>query len=128
MDSPRVLIVDDSATIRKSAQFFLAGMGLELVFAEDGYAALKALQEATPPALILADVLMPRLNGYQLCALIKRQEKYKDIPFYVVSSKEGDVDKAYANLCGVQGYLVKPFQKEQLRASVKDALNLAEIF
>ena len=121
---PRVLVVDDSSTIRKSVSIFLASLPIELVFAEDGYSALEHIKCSQPPAMILADVLMPRLSGYQLCSLVKKQDESKSIPFYVLSSKDGDVDRAYAELCGADGYIIKPFQRLELQNAVKSVLKL----
>lgn len=123
---PRVLVVDDSSTIRRCVLNFLALLPIELVFAEDGYEALHLIQSDPLPSLIFADVLMPRLNGYQLCALTKKQPRSRSIPFYVLSSKDGDVDKAYAHLCGVDGYMIKPFKKPDLCGKVKQVLNLID--
>lgn len=123
---PRVLVVDDSSTIRRCVLNFLVALPIELVFAEDGYEALQVIQSDPLPSLIFADVLMPRLNGYQLCALAKKQPRSRSIPFYVLSSKDGAVDKAYANLCGVDGYMIKPFKKPDLCGKVKQVLNLID--
>jgi twitching motility two-component system response regulator PilG len=124
---PRILVVDDSSTIRKSVAIFLKGLPLDIDFAEDGYMALQKLKEGRVPAMILADVLMPRLNGYQLCALVKKQDEFKSVPFHVLSSKSGDVDRAYAQLCGADGYIIKPFQKLQLQSAVQEAIRLQSI-
>jgi twitching motility two-component system response regulator PilG len=121
---PRILVVDDSSTIRKSVAIFLKDVAVDIDFAEDGYVALQKLKEGRVPSMILADVLMPRLNGYQLCALVKKQDEFKSVPFHVLSSKSGDVDRAYAQLCGADGYIIKPFQKLQLQNAVKTAINL----
>jgi twitching motility two-component system response regulator PilG len=113
----RVLVIDDSNTIRRSAEIFLAQGGHEVVLAEDGFDALAKVSDHTP-ALIFCDILMPRLDGYQTCAIIKRNPRFAHVPVIMLSSKDGLFDKARGRLVGAEDYLTKPFTKEQLLRAV----------
>jgi twitching motility two-component system response regulator PilG len=113
----RVLVIDDSNTIRRSAEIFLAQGGHEVVLAEDGFDALAKVSDHTP-ALIFCDILMPRLDGYQTCAIIKRNPKFAHVPVIMLSSKDGLFDKARGRMVGSEDYLTKPFTKEQLLRAV----------
>ena len=113
----KVLVIDDSNTIRRSAEIFLAQGGHEVVLAEDGFDALAKVSDHTP-ALIFCDILMPRLDGYQTCAIIKRNPKFAHVPVIMLSSKDGLFDKARGRMVGSQDYLTKPFTKEQLLRAV----------
>ena len=108
-----VLVVDDSKTIRASAQVFLKQVGCKVTLAETGYDALAVMEEAKPQ-LIFLDILMPRLDGYQTCALIKSNPEYRDIPIVMLSSKDGLFDKAKGRIVGSDEYLTKPFSKDEL--------------
>ena len=114
----RVLVIDDSNTIRRSAEIFLKQGGCEVVLAEDGFDALAKVNDVQPD-LIFCDILMPRLDGYQTCAIIKRNEKYSSIPVVMLSSKDGVFDKARGRMVGSQDYLTKPFTKDQLLQAVQ---------
>ena len=118
MTSRRVLVIDDSNTIRRSAEIFLKQGGHEVMLAEDGFDALAKVNDAQPD-LIFCDILMPRLDGYQTCAIIKRNEKYSSIPVVMLSSKDGVFDKARGRMVGSQEYLTKPFTKDQLLQAVQ---------
>ena len=118
MTSRRVLVIDDSNTIRRSAEIFLKQGGHEVLLAEDGFDALAKVNDVQPD-LIFCDILMPRLDGYQTCAIIKRNEKYSSIPVVMLSSKDGLFDKARGRMVGSQDYLTKPFTKEQLLRAVE---------
>ncbi|HNE60549.1 MAG: response regulator [Rubrivivax sp.] len=118
MTSRRVLVIDDSNTIRRSAEIFLKQGGHEVMLAEDGFDALAKVNDAQPD-LIFCDILMPRLDGYQTCAIIKRNEKYSSIPVVMLSSKDGVFDKARGRMVGSQDYLTKPFTKDQLLQAVQ---------
>ena len=118
MTSRRVLVIDDSNTIRRSAEIFLKQGGHEVVLAEDGFDALAKVNDVQPD-LIFCDILMPRLDGYQTCAIIKRNEKYSSIPVVMLSSKDGVFDKARGRMVGSQDYLTKPFTKDQLLQAVQ---------
>ncbi|MDT7834410.1 response regulator [Aquabacterium sp. OR-4] len=116
--STRVLVIDDSNTIRRSAEIFLKQGGHEVVLAEDGYDALAKVSDNTPD-LIFCDILMPRLDGYQTCAIIKRNPRFARVPVIMLSSKDGLFDKARGRMVGSEDYLTKPFTKEQLLRAVE---------
>ena len=113
----RVLVIDDSNTIRRSAEIFLRQGGHEVVLAEDGFDALAKVNDHTPD-LIFCDILMPRLDGYQTCAIIKRNPRFTQVPVIMLSSKDGVFDKARGRMVGSEDYLTKPFTKEQLLRAV----------
>ena len=115
----KVLIIDDSNTIRRSAEIFLKQGGHEVMLAEDGFDALAKIS-GFHPDLIFCDILMPRLDGYQTCAIIKRNEKFSTTPVIMLSSKDGVFDKARGRMVGSQEYLTKPFTKDQLLQTVRD--------
>ena len=112
-----VMVVDDSNTIRSSAQIFLASAGHRVVFAEDGFAALAAVEDFKPD-LIFMDAMMDRLDGYQACRLIKSSESYKDIPIVMLTGRAGVFDRARGALAGASEHIAKPFTKEALLAAV----------
>ena len=114
----KVLVMDDSNTIRRSAERFLKQGGHDVLLAEDGFDALSKINDYQP-ALIFCDILMPRLDGYQTCAIIKRNEKFADTPVVMLSSKDGVFDKARGRMVGSQDYLTKPFTKDQLLQAVQ---------
>ena len=113
----RVLVIDDSNTIRRSAEIFLRQGGHEVVLAEDGFDALAKVNDHAPE-LIFCDILMPRLDGYQTCAIIKRNPRFAHVPVIMLSSKDGLFDKARGRMVGSEDYLTKPFTKEQLLRAV----------
>ena len=108
----KVLVIDDSNTIRRSAEIFLKQGGYEVLLAEDGFDALSKVNDHDPD-LIFCDILMPRLDGYQTCAIIKRNVKFQTVPIIMLSSKDGLFDKARGRMVGSQDYLTKPFTKDQ---------------
>ncbi|MFT4266035.1 MAG: response regulator [Xenophilus sp.] len=114
----KVLVIDDSNTIRRSAEIFLKQGGHEVLLAEDGYDALSKVNDHKPQ-LIFCDILMPRLDGYQTCAIIKRNAHFTHVPVVMLSSKDGVFDKARGRMVGSQDYLTKPFTKEQLLQAVQ---------
>nr|WP_315182568.1 response regulator [uncultured Albidiferax sp.] len=114
----KVLVVDDSNTIRRSAEIFLKQGGHEVLLAEDGFDALSKINDHHPQ-LIFCDILMPKLDGYQTCAIIKRNPKFASIPVVMLSSKDGVFDKARGRMVGSQDYLTKPFTKDQLLQAVQ---------
>lgn len=114
----KILIIDDSNTIRRSAEIFLKQGGHEVLLAEDGFDALSKVNDYEPH-LIFCDILMPRLDGYQTCAIIKRNVKFSDVPIVMLSSKDGVFDKARGRMVGSQDYLTKPFTKGQLLQTVQ---------
>lgn len=113
----KVLVIDDSKTIRRSAEIFLKQGGYEVLLAEDGFDALAKVSDHDPD-LIFCDILMPRLDGYQTCAIIKRNAKFAKLPVIMLSSKDGLFDKARGRMVGSEDYLTKPFTKDQLLAAV----------
>ncbi|MEW6704626.1 MAG: response regulator [Pseudomonadota bacterium] len=114
----KVLVIDDSNTIRRSAEIFLRQGGYEVVLAEDGFDALAKVSDHDPQ-LIFCDILMPRLDGYQTCAIIKRNPRFTHVPVIMLSSKDGLFDKARGRMVGSEDYLTKPFTKEQLLRAVE---------
>lgn len=114
----KVLVIDDSNTIRRSAEIFLRQGGHEVVLAEDGFDALSKVNDHDPE-LIFCDILMPRLDGYQTCAIIKRNPRFAQVPVIMLSSKDGLFDKARGRMVGSEEYLTKPFTKEQLLKAVE---------
>ncbi len=117
-DKPvKVLVIDDSNTIRRSAEIFLKQGGYEVLLAEDGFDALAKVNDHDPN-VIFCDILMPRLDGYQTCAIIKRNARFAGTPVIMLSSKDGLFDKARGRMVGSQDYLTKPFTKDQLLQAV----------
>ena len=116
------MVVDDSHTIRRSAEIFLKRAGHEVFLAEDGFDALAQVNELVPD-LIFCDVLMPRLDGYQTCAIIKRNARLASVPFVMLSSKDGVFDKARGRIAGADHYITKPFTNEQLLHAVQQFRN-----
>jgi twitching motility two-component system response regulator PilG len=114
----KVLVIDDSNTIRRSAEIFLKQAGHQVVLAEDGFDALSKLSDYQPD-LVFCDILMPRLDGYQTCAIIKRNPLFAGVPVIMLSSKDGLFDKARGRMVGSQDYLTKPFTKDQLLQAVQ---------
>lgn len=113
----KVLVIDDSNTIRRSAEIFLKQGGHQVLLAEDGFDALSKVLDHEPD-LIFCDILMPKLDGYQTCAIIKRNAKFAKTPVIMLSSKDGLFDKAKGRMVGSQDYLTKPFSKDQLLQTV----------
>ena len=118
----KVLVIDDSNTIRRSAEIFLKQGGHEVLLAEDGFDALAKVNDYQPN-LIFCDILMPRLDGYQTCAIIKRNARFSTVPIVMLSSKDGVFDKARGRMVGSQDYLTKPFTKDQLLQTVLELGN-----
>ena len=113
----KVMVIDDSNTIRRSAEIFLQQAGCEVILAEDGFDALAKITDHRPD-LIFVDIMMPRLDGYQTCALIKKNSRYRETPVIMLSSKDGLFDRARGRLVGSDEYLTKPFSKDALLAAV----------
>ena len=109
----KILVIDDSKTIRRSAQTLLKKEGCEVSTAIDGFDALAKIVD-THPDIIFVDIMMPRLDGYQTCALIKHNKTFKSIPVIMLSSKDGLFDKAKGRIVGADEYLTKPFTKNEL--------------
>ncbi len=114
----KVLVIDDSNTIRRSAEIFLKQGGHDVVLADDGFDALAKVNDYQPD-VIFCDILMPRLDGYQTCAIIKRNARFAAVPVVMLSSKDGVFDKARGRMVGAQDYLTKPFTKDQLLQAVQ---------
>lgn len=113
----KVMVIDDSNTIRKSAEIFLKQAGAVVVLAEDGFDALAKINDHQPN-VVFCDILMPRLDGYQTCALIKKNPKFSTMPVIMLSSKDGLFDRARGRMVGSDEYLTKPFTKDSLLATV----------
>ena len=114
----RILVVDDSATIRRSAESMLTAAGYDVVTAENGFEALSKVARHNPD-LIFVDIMMPRLDGYQTCAIIKNNSQYRSTPVVMLTSKDGLFDQARGRVVGSDLYLTKPFTKEELLAAVQ---------
>ena len=112
------MVIDDSNTIRRSAEIFLAQAGCQVILAEDGFDALSKITDHQPD-IIFCDIMMPRLDGYQTCALIKKNARFAGTPVIMLSSKDGLFDKARGRMVGSQDYLTKPFTKDQLLQAVE---------
>ena len=115
--SLRILVVDDSSTIRRSAESMLTAEGYEVVTAENGFEALSKVARHNPD-LIFVDIMMPRLDGYQTCAIIKNNAQYRSTPVVMLTSKDGLFDQARGRVAGSDLYLAKPFTREELLAAV----------
>ena len=115
----KVMVIDDSNTIRKSAEIFLTQAGAQVVLAEDGFDALAKINDHQPD-VVFCDILMPRLDGYQTCALIKKNPKFGATPVIMLSSKDGLFDRARGRMVGSDEYLTKPFTKDSLLATVAE--------
>ena len=113
-----VVVVDDSKTIRQTAETLLKKTGYNVITATDGFNALAKIAELKPD-IIFVDIMMPRLDGYQTCALIKNNNAFKDIPVIMMSSKDGIFDKAKGRLVGSDYYLTKPFSRDELLGTIK---------
>ena len=114
----KVLVIDDSNTIRRSAELFLRQAGYDVILAEDGFDALAKISDYKPQ-VIFVDIMMPRLDGYQTCALIKHNKVFRSIPVIMLSSKDGLFDKAKGRIVGSDQFLTKPFSKEELLNAIK---------
>lgn len=115
----RVMVIDDSNTIRRSAEIFLNQAGCEVILAQDGFDALSKITDHEPH-VVFVDIMMPRLDGYQTCSLIKRNAKYRATPVIMLSSKDGLFDRARGRMVGSDEYLTKPFTKDTLLTAVRE--------
>jgi twitching motility two-component system response regulator PilG len=113
----KVMVIDDSNTIRRSAEIFLLQAGCTVILAEDGFDSLAKIADHQPN-IIFVDIMMPRLDGYQTCALIKQNPNLKSTPVIMLSSKDGVFDRARGRLAGSDQYLTKPFTKEGLLEAI----------
>jgi twitching motility two-component system response regulator PilG len=121
----KVVVVDDSNTIRRSAEVFLKQVGCVVALAEDGFAAMAVIVEQRPD-IVFVDVMMPRLDGYQACALIKSNPQFHAMPVIMLTSKDGVFDRARGRLAGCDDYLTKPFTKDSLLTAVANHARRAE--
>ena len=124
-DGVKVMVIDDSKTIRRTAETLLAKAGCEVITATDGFDALAKIADSEP-AIIFVDIMMPRLDGYQTCALIKNNNAFKSTPVIMLSSKDGLFDRAKGRIVGSDQYLTKPFSKDELLSAIRDHVRLGE--
>ena len=120
----KIMVIDDSNTIRRSAEIFLVQSGATVILAEDGFDALAKIADHQPD-LIFVDIMMPRLDGYQTCALIKKNPRFGATPVVMLSSKDGLFDRARGRMVGSNEYLTKPFSKDSLLKTVGAQLGQA---
>jgi twitching motility two-component system response regulator PilG len=118
----KILVVDDSKTIRRTAETLLAKQGCEVFTAVDGFDALAKIADHKPD-LIFVDIMMPRLDGYQTCSLIKHNKMFRETPVIMLSSKDGLFDRARGRLVGSEQYLTKPFTKDELLGAIQSHIN-----
>lgn len=121
----KVMVIDDSQTIRRTAETLLVKEGYAVITAADGFEALAKIADQKPD-LIFIDIMMPRLDGYQACALIKGNAKYSSTPVIMLSSKDGLFDRARGRIVGSDEYLTKPFTKDELLGAVKAYLKASK--
>lgn len=114
----KVMVVDDSKTIRRTAETLLKKEGCDVVTATDGFEALAKIAD-NKPRIIFVDIMMPRLDGYQTCALIKHNQTFKNTPVIMLSSKDGLFDRARGRIVGSEQYLTKPFTREELLNAIR---------
>src|SRR5690554_1858516 len=117
----KVMVIDDSKTIRRSAESLLQKAGCEVLTADNGFEALPIIS-GQHPDIIFIDIMMPRLDGYQTCALVKNNPKYRDIPIVMLSSKDGLFDRAKGRVVGAEQYLTKPFTRDDLLDAIRTHL------
>jgi len=114
----KVVVIDDSKTIRRTAETLLKKAGCEVITATDGFESLSKVMEYQPN-IIFVDIMMPRLDGYQTCALIKNNQAFKKIPIVMLSSKDGLFERARSRIVGAEHYMTKPFTREELLNTIK---------
>ncbi len=114
----RVMVIDDSKTIRRTAETLLMREGCQVVTATDGFEALAKIADQRPQ-IVFVDIMMPRLDGYQTCALIKSNSEFRSVPVLMLSSKDGLFDKARGRIVGAQEYLTKPFTRDELLSAIR---------
>lgn len=118
----KIMVIDDSKTIRRTAETLLQREGYEVITAVDGFEALSKIAEANPD-IVFVDIMMPRLDGYQTCALIKNSQNYQNIPVIMLSSKDGLFDQAKGRVVGSDEYLTKPFSKDELLTAIRNHIS-----
>lgn len=114
----KVVVIDDSKTIRRTAETLLKKAGCEVITATDGFESLSKVMEHQPN-IIFVDIMMPRLDGYQTCALIKNNPTFKKTPIVMLSSKDGLFERARSRIVGAEHYMTKPFTREELLSTIK---------
>lgn len=117
-DTAKIMVIDDSQTIRRTAETLLAREGYQVITAQDGFEALSKVADYQPD-IIFVDIMMPRLDGYQACALIKANPRFAKTPVIMLSSKDGLFDRARGRIVGSDEYLTKPFTKDELLGAVR---------
>ena len=122
LDGLRVMVIDDSKTIRRTAETLLKREGADVDTATDGFEALAKIADQQPQ-IIFVDIMMPRLDGYQTCALIKNNQLFKSTPVIMLSSKDGLFDKARGRIVGSEQYVTKPFTREELLDAIRKHVN-----
>ncbi len=125
LDSLKVMVIDDSKTIRRTATMILEKVGCDVTTATDGFDALDKIANSHPD-IIFVDIMMPRLDGYQMCSLIKNNSNLKDTPIIMLSSKDGLFDRAKGRIVGSEQYLTKPFTKSELLEAIEAQLGTAD--
>jgi len=123
-DGVKVMVIDDSKTIRRTAESLLKKVGCEVITAIDGFDALAKIAD-THPSIIFVDIMMPRLDGYQTCALIKNNSALKQTPVIMLSSKDGLFDRAKGRIVGSDQYLTKPFSKDELLSAIREHVDIS---
>ena len=118
----KILVIDDSKTIRRTAETLLTKEGCQVFTAIDGFDALSKIADHQPD-LIFVDIMMPRLDGYETCSLIKHNKTFKDTPVIMLSSKDGLFDRARGRIVGSEQYLTKPFTKDELLGAISNQIN-----
>ena len=118
----RVMVIDDSKTIRRTAETLLKKAGCEVLTATDGFEALSVIAD-THPDLIFVDIMMPRLDGYETCSLIKHNKTFRETPVIMLSSKDGLFDRARGRIVGSEQYLTKPFTKDELLGAISNQIS-----
>ena len=122
----RVMVIDDSKTIRRTAETLLAKEGCSVMTAVDGFEALAMISDQQPH-IIFVDIMMPRLDGYQTCALIKNNQQFKNTPVIMLSSKDGLFDKAKGRVVGAEQYLTKPFTRDELLTAIRQFVSQLKV-
>ena len=120
----KVMVIDDSKTIRRTAETLLKKAGCEVITATDGFEALSKITDQNPDVIFI-DIMMPRLDGYQTCALIKNNHLYKNTPVILLTSKDGLFERARGRIVGSDQYLTKPFTKDELLNAITEHVNVA---
>jgi twitching motility two-component system response regulator PilG len=118
----KILVIDDSKTIRRTAETLLSKEGCQVFTAIDGFDALSKIADHRPD-LIFVDIMMPRLDGYETCSLIKHNKTFKETPVIMLSSKDGLFDRARGRIVGSEQYLTKPFTKDELLGAISNQIN-----